>query len=126
MNKEWLKQWLQKANHDLIASKMILDSHPIILDISCFHCQQAIEKLLKLFLLANNQELIKTHSLDILVEECIDIDKSFSELDFKDLESYAVRSRYPDQFIAPELSEAKEYYQIALAVKELVLSKVEL
>src|SRR5690625_864363 len=88
MNKEWLKQWLQKANHDLIASKMILDSHPIILDISCFHCQQAIEKLLKLFLLANNQELIKTHSLDILVEECIDIDKSFSELDFKDLESY--------------------------------------
>jgi len=44
-----LKQWLEKAEHDLIAAKLIIENQPIILLIACFHCQQAVEKYLKRF-----------------------------------------------------------------------------
>jgi HEPN domain-containing protein len=44
--RNYLQQWLHKAEHDLLAAKLILDYEPIILDISCFHCQQAVEKYL--------------------------------------------------------------------------------
>jgi hypothetical protein len=45
--KNHLFQWIEKAEHDLIAAKLIVDHQPLILDIACFHCQQAVEKYLK-------------------------------------------------------------------------------
>ncbi len=41
-----LELWLEKADHDLIAARLIIDVQPIILDIACFHCQQAVEKII--------------------------------------------------------------------------------
>lgn len=43
-----LSQWIEKAEHDLIAAKLIIEHNPLILDIVCFHSQQAVEKYLKL------------------------------------------------------------------------------
>lgn len=123
IDKEILEQWIEKADHDLVAAHMIIETRPVILDIACFHCQQAVEKFLKAFLLSNGWELIKTHNLDILLKESSAIDADFSKIDVKHLDDYAVRSRYPEYF-APELSETKEYYQIALGVKETVLQKI--
>lgn len=120
-----LEQWFEKADHDLTNASMILDLNPIILDIACFHCQQSVEKYLKAFLLYKGQELIKTHNLDILLKKCGNIDPDFFKFDVKDMDDYAVSARYPE-FIAPELEEAKEYYQIALEVKSLVLLKIML
>lgn len=125
IDKELLKQWIEKADHDLIAANMILALNPIILDIACFHCQQAAEKFLKAFLLAHGQELIRTHILETLLEECIAIDKDFSDIVVQNLSDYAVIGRYPE-YIAPEMEEAKVYYQIALDVKTLVLQKIKL
>jgi len=39
--------WLSKADQDLGAARMLLDGYP---DVSLFHCQQAVEKALKAFL----------------------------------------------------------------------------
>ena len=44
----------------------------------------------------------------------------------KNMNVYAVRARYPHDYVAPELSEAKDYYQIALSVKSLVLKKINI
>jgi hypothetical protein len=66
--------------------------------------------------LYRGQELIKTHNLDILLKKCSVIDVDFSKFDVKNLDDYAVRARYPE-YIAPELSEAQDYYQIASSVK---------
>lgn len=125
-DKEILIQWIEKANHDLIAAALIIDSNPNILDIACFHCQQAIEKFLKAFLLFNEKELLRTHNLNILLKSCAGIDNDFIEIDIQDLNQYAVRSRYPDQFFSPEISAAKEYYQIALDVKERITRKIKI
>ncbi len=40
--KEILLQWIEKATHDLIAADILIQANPIILDIACFHCQQAV------------------------------------------------------------------------------------
>ena len=55
----------------------------MILDIACFHCQQAIEKYLKVFLLFKEQELIKTHNLNILIKNCADFDADFITIDIR-------------------------------------------
>ena len=43
-DKEILLQWIEKADHDLMAADILLQANPLILDIACFHCQQAVEK----------------------------------------------------------------------------------
>ena len=122
--KEILLQWIEKAEHDLIAALILIDANPIILDIACFHCQQSIEKYLKAFLIYNNQEFIFTHNLDYLAQQCAIFDAAFVKIDMKNINLYAVRARYPHDYNAPELSEAKDYYVIAKEIKVLVLSKI--
>ena len=65
-----LNQWMEKAEHDLIAAKLIIEHQPTILDIACFHCQQAVEKYLKTFLVFKKEEFPRTHNLDLLIQNC--------------------------------------------------------
>ncbi len=125
-SKTLLLQWIEKADHDILACETIIEHQPIILDVACFHCQQAVEKYLKLFLLYNKQEIIKTHNLDILLKNCSDIDIDFKSVDVKNMENFAVRVRYPHDSIIPSMKETKEYYQITLNIKKLVLKKIKL
>jgi HEPN domain-containing protein len=63
---EYIANWIKKATHDIITAQTILEHQPLILDVVCFHCQQAIEKYLKVFLIANNVDVVKTHNLNYL------------------------------------------------------------
>jgi HEPN domain-containing protein len=109
-----LKQWLEKAEHDLIAAKLIIDNQPVILDIACFHCQQAVEKYLKTFLVFKNQDFPKTHNLDILLKNCSDQNPEFGTLDTGNLEDFAVRGRYPHDFISPDAAETQTFLSYCL------------
>ncbi|HEY5462257.1 MAG TPA: HEPN domain-containing protein [Hanamia sp.] len=122
--KNYLEQWLQKAEHDLLAARLIIDYQPIILDISCFHCQQAVEKYLKTFLIYHKKDFPKTHNIDLLLKICSTINDHFEEIDVKNLEDFAVRGRYPHDFLLPSPEEAEEFYQIAEEIKRLVLKVV--
>ncbi|MEM0315477.1 MAG: HEPN domain-containing protein, partial [Archaeoglobaceae archaeon] len=51
-----------------------------ITDTLCFHCQQAVEKLLKAFLVNAGVEFGRTHSLEYLIKLSSDVDKEFEEL----------------------------------------------
>lgn len=62
--KDILLQWLDKAAHDLIAADILIKANPLILDIAWFHCQQAVEKYLKAFLVYHNRDFIFTHNLE--------------------------------------------------------------
>ena len=124
LEKNIIAQWIEKADHDLIAAKILIEANPLILDIACFHCQQAIEKYLKVFLIYHNQEVIFTHNLDFLAQQCSIIDNDFQNIDMKNINQYAVKTRYPHDFLAPELSETKEYLKISEDIKQMVLSKI--
>ena len=123
-HKEYIKQWIEKAEHDVIAAETLIGVRPLILDVACFHCQQAVEKFLKAFLIFKGIEIARTHDIVLLQEQCSAIDTDFSDIDFKNLHTFAVDARYPD-FISPSIEETKEYLSIAKKIKELVFSKVK-
>ncbi|RNI36134.1 HEPN domain-containing protein [Hanamia caeni] len=123
--RNYVEQWLEKAANDLLAARLILDHQPIILDISCFHCQQAVEKYLKTFLIFHKKDFPKTHNIDLLLKNCSTINDRFKEVDVKNLEDFAVRGRYPHDFLLPSVEEAEEFYQITLEIKELVIMEIK-
>ena len=119
-----LSQWIENAEHDLIAAKLIIEHQPLILDVACFHCQQAGEKYLKTFLIFKREEFPRTHNLDLLIQSCSFHQPAFSAIDLKNLEDFAVRGRYPHDFLQPDRDETQGFYEIAEAVKTLVLKEI--
>jgi len=67
-------------------------------EVVCYHCAQAIEKLLKGFLIYHNILPAKTHNLIKLLEKCIEIDQRFDAFfdDFDFLNDVNNEVRYPD------------------------------
>ena len=124
--KEYIQKWLTIAEHDLLNTTTVIEHQPLILDTACFHCQQAAEKFLKAFLIFKGQDIAKTHNIKFLLEESAKIDSDFSEIDIKNLNDFAIDIRYPDDYLMPDLDETKEYLQIALDIKKLVLKKIKL
>jgi len=124
--KNILLKWFEKADHDIINATLVVSYEPKVLDTACFHCQQAVEKYLKAYLIYQGKENRKTHSLDLLLKHCKEYDYDFENIDFKNLEDFAVDTRYPDDALVPSLEEAKEYLQMAEDVKKLVMSKIDL
>jgi HEPN domain-containing protein len=43
-------EWLRKAKNDALSARILIFHLNPITDTACFHCQQAVEKLLKAFL----------------------------------------------------------------------------
>lgn len=123
--KKHLCQWIEKAEHDLIAAVLIVEHQPLILDIACFHCQQAVEKYLKTYLVFKKQEFPKTHNLDLLQQMCSNYEAAFAAIDLKNMEDFAVRRRYPHDFIQPELEETQDFIKITETVKALVLKEMD-
>lgn len=124
--REYIKQWFEKGDHDIIAAQLLIESRPFILDIACFHCQQAVEKYLKAFLIYKGVDFEKTHNLLLLQKKSSFFDSDFSNFDFKKLNEFAVDARYPEYPESPDINEAKEYLAIAEKVKEMVLGKIRL
>ena len=66
---EVIRQWVQKAEHDLLASVQVLKlGKETPIDIVCFHAQQCVEKYLKALLVNHDLEPPKTHNLPRLLD----------------------------------------------------------
>ena len=91
----------------------------------CFHCQQAVEKYLKAFLVANEVEIVRTHNIEFLLAECASIENVFSDINPKNLSDFGVDVRYPGDLYIPEESEVLESVNIALQVKNIVNEKLK-
>lgn len=50
---DFIKQWLLKANEDLLVVDKLTEDEVIATSSACFHCQQAVEKFLKAYLIVN-------------------------------------------------------------------------
>jgi HEPN domain-containing protein len=126
---DYVQLWLEKANNDLKNSAIILaaktDSPP--LDTVCFHCQQAVEKLLKGFLTHHQKRFPYSHNLADLVAICMEVDKAFSliQRQAETLTPFAVEIRYPDDFYMPTLAEAQEAYKIAVQIRDFIFIRLE-
>ena len=58
MNSDLVKNWLIKANNDIVISKheLSLPEDQVVTDGVCFHCQQAVEKFFKALLISKQIE----------------------------------------------------------------------
>ena len=121
---DFIKQWLLKANEDLLVVDKLTEYEIIATSSVCFHCQQAVEKFLKAFLIANGVEVKKTHNIEYLLSECADFDKDFADIDPKELSDFGVDVRYPGDMFVPDQDETIEYKNLAFEIKDIVESKI--
>lgn len=99
MDSQDVWQWFDFADSDLEAAEHLLTLHRPRLEIICYHCQQAVEKYLKAYLVYRGVFPPKTHELDILCGKCAEFDQSFQGIlkECVTLSDYAVQSRYPNE-----------------------------
>jgi HEPN domain-containing protein len=121
-----LKQWITIADDDFeTANYLAKNMNPVPYEIVCFHCQQAVEKYLKWFLVLHDQEPPKIHDLEELVKRCETIAPVFSALLDKCsyLTEYGVQFRYPSamQLEKEDMDRALEY---AASIREFIRVQV--
>ncbi len=108
-------EWLERANRDLKASKLLLEEG--LYEESTFHSQQAVEKALKALLLAVRILPPRTHSIERLLsmlEEKIDVSWAY-EMHLPALTYYAIEVRYP----SPPVSEEEAIDMLDIARKAI-------
>jgi HEPN domain-containing protein len=120
------KAWLHKAALDLRAAGHDLTASPPLFADAVFHCQQAVEKGLKAFLMWHNIPFRKTHSLEELGEQCLDLDQTLKSLIDRavPLTEYAWKFRYPGEPEEPLSEEAQEALEIAREMFEAVIGRL--
>ena len=121
------KEWIVKAEEDLLAADTLLDSpddkHPMLSAIIGFHSQQCIEKCLKAILTYNGIDFRRSHDLYYLVnllekEIKLDVIKDVrTRADM--LNEFAVNTRYPGNYHEYDISESKEAFNLAKKVFEI-------
>ena len=97
-DEQTVREWLQRARNDLRAARvLIVDTPEPILDTGAFHCQQAVEKLLKAVLCWYGADPPRVHTLGALFDLASRHTDAFEPLRdaCERLTRYAVLVRYP-------------------------------
>lgn len=75
---EFARLWVFKAEEDLLVVRQLMQSEIPVKSAIGFHCQQAAERFLKAFLAFHQQEIIRTHNIEFLLQQCSQIDTRFN------------------------------------------------
>jgi HEPN domain-containing protein len=122
---EEIKEWMEKADHDLGAAKIIYLHLPDYFDTIAFHCQQAVEKYIKAVLIFYKIEFQRSHDLVYLLEllsRKIEIDEVKFRKAFT-LNNFGVQIRYPNKILKLTKEELETSIQIS---EEFQLFSLEL
>lgn len=125
---EIVKQWIEKADHDLGTAQVTYLYLPLYRDTIAFHCQQSAEKYLKGYLLFLEIPFKRQHSLNYLlglISEKISISEALY-LNASELEEFAVEIRYPDTLIELTDIEIHQAFDIAKMIRAFVLTQMNL
>jgi len=121
--KQLVKQWILKAENDLLNVTNNMQAEQTPWDTVCFHCQQAVEKYIKTILVVHEQEIPRTHDLEqlcnLIQSRMPGIEEHRDELRW--LTAYAVISRYPVEIegAPPEKKEGNRAHQLAKTIREM-------
>jgi HEPN domain-containing protein len=123
-----VQAWIRKAAQDLRAAELDLDAEPPLVADAAFHCQQAVEKLLKAVLTWHETPFRKTHDLGELGLRTAQLIPELEPLlrSAAPLSEYAWRYRYPDVDDEPQIMEVDDALALARQVFEAVTQKLPL
>jgi uncharacterized protein len=120
-----VERWLRVAERDRRSVLACLAADPPLYDSAAFHCQQAVEKLLKGFLTLAGKRGGKTHSLEQL--------GAMAQASFPDIAEFVAAARgwsswawvyrYPEEDVPPEPDESEIH--AALAVIDRLAARLQ-
>lgn len=120
--------WVIKGDHDLGTARITFKHIPEFIDTVTFHCQQAVEKYLKAYLIYLGVNFRFTHDLiyllDLINESDSDFRKYYNEV--AQIQGYAVEIRYPNETIYLTSDKVESALQIAAEIRTFVLKKMNL
>ena len=123
-----IKQWIIKGDHDLGTAKVTYLHIPEYLDTVTFHCQQAVEKYLKAYLLFHSVSFKFTHDLvyllDLITPKDTDFEMYYDSV--SELQGYAVEIRYPNESIYLSNEKVETAILIAKTIRDIVTQKMSL
>jgi HEPN domain-containing protein len=128
--KKQVEAWIGFAEKDILTVSEII-KNPRLTNSATFHCQQAIEKYFKAFILENEKPLTKVHNLLALygtIKEIVDL-----ELD-EDLLSMVndiyLEARYPgeigllDDGSMPTIEQANRFFTFAKEIEAKIKNEL--
>lgn len=123
---EEARDWLMRAERDLMAAARVMEGSQPLTDHAAFHSQQAAEKALKAYLAAQDSPFPKTHDLGRLLAQCGALDPEFSRFQTaaQILNPYSVQFRYPGGPLEPGADEADEALRLAREVVQFVRDRL--
>jgi HEPN domain-containing protein len=95
--KKQVEAWIGFAERDMLTVAEIIENSNLT-NVATFHCQQAVEKYFKAFILENDKPLMKIHNLLALygiIKEIIDF--GFDEDLLATINDIYLESRYPGE-----------------------------
>jgi HEPN domain-containing protein len=125
-NRNDLIPWITKADHDLGKAVLTFLHIPDYKDTVTFHCQQAVEKYLKAYLIFLDIDFRFSHDLVYLLELIGREDNTTG--DFYErilmLQNYAVEVRYPDETIYITDEQVIEAIKTAKNIRIVLIRKM--
>jgi HEPN domain-containing protein len=120
------QDWLRFAEADLKAAELLQHFDDFPTAIHAFHCQQAIEKSLKAFLVARAKNFVLRQNLSYLLGLCVAVEPAFRKFEkpVAVLAPFTTQSNYPaDVEKVPTVEWARHHYQYALDVVTFVANQ---
>ncbi|MBI5789458.1 MAG: HEPN domain-containing protein [Candidatus Schekmanbacteria bacterium] len=121
------QEWLNHAQSDLAFARLGLKSEEVLAAQVCFHAQQAVEKVLKMFMLYNKIPFPPVHDIETLIEIVQHAGLQLPEWanEAADLTPYAVETRYPghwETFQDTEVHKALEIARQAIEWAKMIIA----
>lgn len=114
---------ITKAKEDLATAKSLIGLDNFSEEIVLFHCEQAIEKVLKAYLDSKDITYPKIHDLEVLLSMCIEKDNAFAQINYvTSLTPYAIETRY-DEMVELTKEETVEYVNQTEKALNFILNK---
>lgn len=120
---EELDRWMEKAEHDFLAAKHLLNAtEQGLTDVVCFHSQQCAEKYLKAVLLYHGVAFPRTHDLRLLWDLLpAGLLLGLRRAQVIPLNRYLIEGRYPGDWEPITAAEARQAFDMAKTVRHAVL-----
>lgn len=125
-NERSAKSWVLQAVRDRESARKNFELN--IYEVSCFLCEQAVQKLLKGFLILKGERHVLLHSTYLLAQRCADYEPRFEAIydACRRLDIFYTPSRYPDALggSAPWQVFGEQEARQAIAAVDAVFSEI--
>ncbi len=116
VQRDLVRQWLHKADQDMVAAEILLKSDSTLPSVIAFHSQQAVEKYLKAILVRHQVYFPKTDDIGKVLDMVAQVEPAIASAlqESTALTPFGAEGTYPGD--APEVLPGEETRAVELAL----------